>query len=403
MDTSGNAVYEMEVETSASSDSKPVKHESVTPTKSCAKASLSVVIGGSELAKPASEPSSLIHQQPYFSRYGYTDASSSHQHLNHQAGAYYEQQLSTSGSVSSSSTSPSAYSSSIAQRGQQHDQPQPSAPQYSPNVSGSAQHESTALFHAAGGYLHSANQFAEHPASTTSGRYAANLALSPSSTSSSSYHPSHAAYQHSANAEIHDLIQSSSGSKLNEDYYRYRMDSVTAATAAALAAVSAASSTSIQSHSAKGSSSFPVSASVNSSPSSTSSSSGLSSNGAFLRYTRPSNSKAVENVCQWIDPESKKMCNKIFYRMDDIVAHLTMDHVGGSDQNVHIWDNCVREGKPFKAKYKLVNHIRVHTGEKPFACPFYGCGKVFARSENLKIHKRTHTGILKVHVDLKIK
>ncbi|KFP60403.1 Zinc finger protein ZIC 1, partial [Apaloderma vittatum] len=49
---------------------------------------------------------------------------------------------------------------------------------------------------------------------------------------------------------------------------------------------------------------------------------------------------------------------------------------------------CPREGKPFKAKYKLVNHIRVHTGEKPFPCPFPGCGKVFARSENLKIHKR---------------
>ena len=112
--------------------------------------------------------------------------------------------------------------------------------------------------------------------------------------------------------------------------------------------------------------------------------------GAFLRYTRP----GTENVCSWIDPDTKTMCCRVFYRMDEIVTHLTIDHVGGSEQNVHIcfWDNCIREGKPFKAKYKLVNHIRVHTGEKPFACPFVGCGKVFARSENLKIHKRTHTG-----------
>ena len=107
-----------------------------------------------------------------------------------------------------------------------------------------------------------------------------------------------------------------------------------------------------------------------------------------------------EYMCMWIEQEGPrvgKQCNRVFYRMDEIVTHLTVDHVGAStnaDQNVHIcyWDKCVREGKPFKAKYKLVNHIRVHTGEKPFACPFPTCGKVFARSENLKIHKRTHTG-----------
>src|SRR4029434_9345513 len=78
----------------------------------------------------------------------------------------------------------------------------------------------------------------------------------------------------------------------------------------------------------------------------------------------------------------------------ELVTHLTVEHVGGPEQSNHIcfWEECAREGKHFKAKYKLVNHIRVHTGEKPFPCPFPGCGKVFARSENLKIHKRTHTG-----------
>jgi zinc finger protein ZIC, invertebrate len=80
--------------------------------------------------------------------------------------------------------------------------------------------------------------------------------------------------------------------------------------------------------------------------------------------------------------------------MHEIVTHITVEHVGGPEISNHVcfWDNCPRVGKPFKAKYKLVNHIRVHTGEKPFPCPFPGCGKVFARSENLKIHKRTHTG-----------
>jgi len=39
-----------------------------------------------------------------------------------------------------------------------------------------------------------------------------------------------------------------------------------------------------------------------------------------------------------------------------------------------------------------MEYIKCYSGEKPFVCPFPSCGKTFARSENLKIHKRTHTG-----------
>jgi len=35
--------------------------------------------------------------------------------------------------------------------------------------------------------------------------------------------------------------------------------------------------------------------------------------------------------------------------------------------------------------------VRIHTGDRPYVCPFDECSKKFAQSTNLKSHILTHT------------
>uniref|UniRef100_A0A914YH80 C2H2-type domain-containing protein n=1 Tax=Panagrolaimus superbus TaxID=310955 RepID=A0A914YH80_9BILA len=96
--------------------------------------------------------------------------------------------------------------------------------------------------------------------------------------------------------------------------------------------------------------------------------------------------------CFWVNDYGQP-CNRVFPCIEDLSQHVNAEHVGSLDVSEHVchWKGCKRTTRQsaFKAKYKLVNHIRVHTGHKPFDCDH--CQKRFARSENLKIHKRTHS------------
>ncbi|XP_073818328.1 lame duck [Musca autumnalis] len=93
-------------------------------------------------------------------------------------------------------------------------------------------------------------------------------------------------------------------------------------------------------------------------------------------------------VCLWTD------CNEEFPNQTEFVCHIEKKHVDvkrGEDFSC-FWVDCPRRYKPFNARYKLLIHMRVHSGEKPNKCPFPGCNKAFSRLENLKIHQRSHTG-----------
>lgn len=91
-------------------------------------------------------------------------------------------------------------------------------------------------------------------------------------------------------------------------------------------------------------------------------------------------------VCQW------ESCGAKLETLQELVTHLQQQHTQTLHKYVCLWKGCLREKKPFDARYKLVTHLRCHTGERPYECLHAGCSRKFSRLENLKLHMRTHTG-----------
>ncbi|CEP10745.1 hypothetical protein [Parasitella parasitica] len=92
--------------------------------------------------------------------------------------------------------------------------------------------------------------------------------------------------------------------------------------------------------------------------------------------------------CQW------KGCDTSATTLDQLIVHIKDIHVGsGKPAYICEWASCPREHKPFLKRHKMQNHMRTHTGERPFECQVKGCDKRFSRPDSLNTHVKTHSSV----------
>ncbi|KAM3178732.1 hypothetical protein ACTXT7_001998 [Hymenolepis weldensis] len=88
------------------------------------------------------------------------------------------------------------------------------------------------------------------------------------------------------------------------------------------------------------------------------------------------------------DPQTQiKRFRSILPKTDEHEMERPLDFSNYSTEHRCPYTGC---DKTFRFNHSLVNHYRIHTGEKPHACDYPGCKAAFARHSNLVTHRMIH-------------
>ncbi|EPB90212.1 hypothetical protein HMPREF1544_02896 [Mucor circinelloides 1006PhL] len=111
-------------------------------------------------------------------------------------------------------------------------------------------------------------------------------------------------------------------------------------------------------------------------------------NSPNVHHTADGSDEDEVHPCRWSG------CDTSATSLDQLIVHIKDVHIGsGKAAYFCEWESCPREQKPFLKRHKMQNHMRTHTGERPFECHVEGCDKRFSRPDSLNTHVKTHSSI----------